>query len=251
MAKITPRASNDSDWFSRGEEAAAQARQAAVSAFRPEFWIKDGESAELIFLDRESFNIHVHQLRMRGRVRKYTCRRRGCPLCKVDTPRFVAVYRVIDLREFPTRDGKKRTEYKQKYFEAGARLQPAIAKLMDKDLLYKKVCEVSRTGGGTQTTYQVIPIGPIDEAFRAILKKQDLMKNHLDIETDYAPRPSDDLESLVEMFGDADERDDAPPARGRAAAPPARRSYFEDVDDIPAGDDGDDEPPFSTEDDDE
>jgi hypothetical protein len=253
MAKFGSKKKADGGWFSKGEEAAAVARQQAASTFKPEFWLLDGESAEVIFLDKESFNIFVHQVKVRGRLRKYTCRRKGCPLCKTDDPRIISVYRVIDLRQFAPKDAKKgdkkplKKEYKQKYYEAGSRIQPTIAKLMDKGLLYKKVCEISRTGAGTQTTYQIIPIGPIDENLRATLKKRGLMTPELNIEEDYAPKPVEDLDMLADLFEDDDDAPAAPAPRGESTT--SRRSYLEDDDD----DDGaeDDEEAATTEDEDD
>lgn len=229
-------------FFTRGEEAAKEARQQTASSFRPEFWMLDGECAEVIFLDKESYNIIMHQLKVRGKVRKYTCRRKGCPLCRTDEPRVYSVYRILDLRQFVSKDdkGKKtKSDFRQKYYEAGSRVQPTIAKLLDKGLLFKQVSEISRSGSGTNTTYQIIPTGPIDPAFRDKLRAKGLMKHQLDIKADYAPKSVEDLEMLAQMFGGADDDDETPTHRHGAGgknsaatgATATRRNYLEDADD--------------------
>lgn len=252
-------ASHNSGWFSRGEEAAAAARKQAGSMYKPEFWLKDGETAEVIFLDKESINIWAHTVYRNGRQRKYTCRRRGCPLCRVDEARVISVYRVLDLRIFAPKDGKKardQFDFRQKYWEVGSRLQPTIAKLLDKGLLYKKVAEVSRDGEGTKTTYQVIPIGPIDPEFKEQLRERELLTPALEFEEDYAPKSLEDLEILAESLSGGKQYhdgDDAPRAARRSGAAgggrrsaaaaggrsapraPARRSYLDDADE---GDEG-------------
>lgn len=219
-------------WFSRGEEAAKKARAQVQSAFRPEFWMRDGESAKIVFLDRESFNIHIHQIKVRGRIRKYTCLRHKCPLCEINDARLIAVYRILDLRKFESKDkqGKKVTSsYKEKYYEVGARLQPVVARLMAKKRLYKKLSEVSRDGEGTATTYQIVPLGPIGPKLKAKIEK--LLTPKLDIEKDYSPKKREELKEFAGVFGGADDEDDDD------APTTSTKNYLEDEDE-------DDEVPF-------
>jgi hypothetical protein len=216
-------------WFSRGEEAAKKARAQAASTFKPELWMYNGETARIIFLDKESFNVHVHSIKIRGRVRKYTCLRHKCPLCKTNDSRLVAVYRVLDLRKFEKKDKDgnpvkgSAAPYKEKYYEVGSRLQPVVARLMAAKRLYKKLSELSRDGEGTATTYQLIPIGPIGPKLRA--KVEAMLTPKLPLETDYAPKPAAELRELAGIFGEGgadDDEDDAEPTTSR--------SYLEDED---------------------
>lgn len=249
MAKLK-RSTKDAGWFTRGAEAAEAARKQAQRSFRPELWMKDGEVAEAIFLDKESFNVSQHSIKLRGRFRKYTCLNRNCPLCKVDDPRVTSVYRVIDLRRFKDKKTGKVGPYKEKYYEAGARIQTTIAKLLSKKQLYKKVCEISRDGAGTNTTYTVIPIGPIGEKLRAKLVRNGLLKPQLDFVEDFAPKDREDLEEIAALlWGSKDsygDDDDEP-----AAARPNRRNYLDDDDDDDDYDDDDDDDSDDDDDDDD
>lgn len=246
--KKTAEAEESTSFFTRGEEAATQAREQQRSIYRPEFWLQEDESAEVIVLDKESFNIWVHTLQVRGKPRKFTCRRKNCPLCKINEPRVVSVYRILDLRVFKPKDADKKKAkfdkhgYKQKYWEVGARLQPTIAKLLEKGRLYKQIAEVSRTGKGTATTYQVIPLGEIDDDLRAILVKRNLLKNALKFEEDYAPKSVEDLETALELFGGVEEDDDERyVSRSKREDAPRRRSYLEDADEDDDDDDADED----------
>lgn len=206
--KTTKSSEKSKGWFTRGEKAAKAARAQIASVFKPEFWMKAGEAAKVVFLDKESFNVHVHSIQVRGRMRKYTCLRHNCPLCKINEPRLFAVYRVIDLRKFKDKEGKV-SPYREKYYEVGARLQPTIARLMSKKLLYKKLAEISRDGAGTATTYQIIPLDEIGPKLKAKIRK--LLTPQLDFMKDYAPKSVAELKELAIAFGglaDADGDDD-------------------------------------------
>lgn len=217
-------------WFSRGEEAAKTARAQAASTFKPELWMYDGETAKIVFLDKESFNVHVHSLKVRGRVRKYTCLRHNCPLCKVNEARLVAVYRVLDLRKFEKKDKAgnpvkgSAAPYKEKYYEVGARMQPVVARLMSKKRLYKKLSELSRDGEGTATTYQLTALGPIGP--KLLLKIESMLKPKLELEKDYAPKPASELRELAGIFGDVNDDDDDDD-NGKTTA---SRNYLDDED---------------------
>lgn len=212
MAKLKKSSSEGNSWFSRGEEAAEQMREQMRSKFTPDFWLKDGESAKVIFLDDTSINIKFHTLKMGSRYKDYTCMGRGCPLCRIKPPSLRAVYRIIDTRVFRDKQGKVTSSLQEKYYKVGVRLQPSIAKLLFKKMLYKKVAEISRTGTGTATTYQIIPLGNIPEAKLKMLKEKGLLEPSLDFEKDFAPLPIEDLREIASVHGiDDDDRSSAPP----------------------------------------
>ncbi len=212
-------------FFTRGEVEAKKAREKAQAAFLPEFWVKDGEEATIIFLDNESININFHTLNIRGRYRDYTCRGKGCPLCKIKAPSLKAVYRIIDTRVFKDKNGNVTSPIKEKYYKVGMRLQPTVAKLLSKGYLYKQLSEVSRSGTGTSTTYQITPGGEVPERLKALLKKEGLMSAKLNFSKNYAPKPIEDLQELVALFGvNEDDNSSGPPAREE----PSRNYLAED-----------------------
>jgi len=229
-------------WFSKGQEEATKARQQAQSTFRPEFWMKSGETAKVIFLDKEPFNIYLHSFNMRGRIKKYTCLRKNCPLCKFDEPRFLSVFRIIDLRKFEGKDGKVVSQ-KEKYYEAGAKAQVTLARLYKKGLAFKRLIEISRDGEGTASTYQFVPIGPIGPKLKARVLK--MLTPKLSFETDYAPKSLVELKDLAAFYGageeNTDDHDDDDDKKTKT------KSYLDDEDE----DDDDTESEDSAESDDE
>jgi hypothetical protein len=50
------------------------------------FWMKKGESKEIVFIDDIPASINEHSLKVDGKWRNYTCLGAMCPLC--DIPRF-------------------------------------------------------------------------------------------------------------------------------------------------------------------
>lgn len=210
----------ENSWFSRGTGAAKKARKQLGFAYRPEFWVKEGETAEAIFLDSEPFNVNIHNVQIRGNLKKYTCRGKGCPLCVGDNPRFISVYRVIDTRSYTSKDGKKHKN-EEKYYEVGPRLAPTIERINSKGMLLKKVVEISRTGTGTSTVYSAMAVGK---------PKIVVPKARLDPTKDYMPKSKEELQTVAELLGFAAEEDDEEETTPRSYMEEEDESEEEDVD---------------------
>ena len=233
----------EATWWTTGAKKAQEARKKMQSMYRPEFWMKDGETANIIFLDAEPFNIYQHQVKIRGRIKKYTCLGPGgrCPLCQVSDPRFLSVYRIIDMRTYESKDGKKHTNT-EKYYEAGARVAPQLERLNDKGKLHLKMLEITRTGATTDTVYSFIYEGKPTIA---------VPQSKLKFQVDYKPKTEEELITVASVLG-GDEDDAPPPAR----EPRKPRDYHsEDEENTEAESngaaDGGEEPTQPTEEDDQ
>ncbi len=104
-------------WFKKGEEGIKEKqRQDAIreerqskQAFR--FWLKEGASARILFLDDDAFFCYVHQFKHDGSWNNYaTCVKdiKPCPICETDSklkPVFVGHYTILDLTSYTKKDG--------------------------------------------------------------------------------------------------------------------------------------------------
>lgn len=221
-------------WYTRSAVEARKARKKMGSNFLPEFWMKDGESAKVIYLDKDPVYLYQHQFNVRGKVKTYTCIGKGCPLCMIKDPRYVAVYRIIDTRKYKDKQGKVISN-KERYHVVGSRLQPTLERIEKNHQLFRRVVELTRTGASTDTTYTAIPIGK---------PKIEIASPKLDTLKDYAPKSRDELEMIAETLGlevereknihshDDDDEDEKPEKK--------TRSYLEDEDEDEDNEDSDD-----------
>lgn len=218
-------------WYTRNAVEARKARKRMSSSFLPEFWLKDGESAKAVFLDREPVYMYQHQFYVRGKTKNYTCLRKKCPLCALKDPRYVAIYRVIDTRTFIGKDKKKRKNV-EKYYVVGSRLQPTLERIEKNHQLFRRVVEITRTGTSTDTTYSALPIGK---------PKFELLPPKLDTLKDYAPKSREELEMIAGTLGmavneaedyddeDEDDDDESPKKNGKKGG--KKRNYLKDEED--------------------
>ena len=207
-------------WFSTGVPEVKKAREQMVSQFKPEFFLKnDGESAKIIVLDKEPFNIYVHQVELRGKFKNYTCMRGNCPLCRVNEPRFLSVYRIIDTRSYEGKDGKVHKNV-ERYYEIGSKVMAQVESLEEEGQWFGKVIKVKRVGKGTKTTYALSYAGDPDKRFKPTLKTVE----------DYRPKSHTELDSLAALLG-AKPQDEAEPVGGGTKA--SRYYEEEDEDDLP------------------
>lgn len=189
-----------SSWYTKGAAEAKKVRRKMASSFLPEFWLKDGQSAKVIFLDREAVYLYQHTFNVRGKMKNYTCLRKGCPLCAVADrdPRYVAIYRVLDLRKYKNKAGKVITQT-ERYYVVGSRLQPTLERLEKNHQLYNRVVEITRTGSGTDTVYSAISVGK---------PKIEVPAPSLKTLKDYAPKTREELEMIAETLGMVQKRDE-------------------------------------------
>lgn len=102
-------------WFDRGVNQKRLAEEKAKRSKGFRFFLKKGETANIIFLEREPFAISEHMVRLEGskRLHEYTCRRQigeKCPLCAAgNVPRYTGFLTIIDTRSYEAKDGTTKT----------------------------------------------------------------------------------------------------------------------------------------------
>jgi hypothetical protein len=207
------------EWYNKGMGAVQKAREEAKASFRPEFFLKDdGDSAKVIPLDSEPFNVYVHSVELRGRFRKYTCMRKNCPLCKVNEPRFISVYRIIDTRSYDDKQGKTHKN-EERYWEIGSKLMAQVESLDEDGNFFGQIVKVKRAGKGTKTTYAITFVGEPNKVPKATLKPVE----------DYAPKSRQELQTIAELLGCKDEDADYTESKSKDAS----RYYGDDEEDVP------------------
>lgn len=201
-------------WHGTGLGEVQKVREQMASQFKPEFFLRDdGSSAKIVVLDKEPFNIYVHQVELRGKFKKYTCMKGSCPLCKVNEARFLCVYRIIDTSSYEGKDGKVHKNV-EKYYEIGSKVMAQVESLEEEGLWYGKVVKVKRIGKGTKTSYALTPAGDSEKRYKPSLKPLE----------DYKPKSFAELETLAQLLGYKPE-EDAPVGGGASAS-----RYYEEND---------------------
>lgn len=207
------------EWYNKGMGAVKKAREEAKASYRPEFFLKDdGDSAKVIPLDSEPFNVYVHSVELRGRYRKYTCMRKNCPLCKVNEPRFISVYRIIDTRSYDDKQGKTHKN-EERYWEIGSKLMAQVESLDEDGNFFGQIVKVKRAGKDTKTTYAITFVGEPNKVPKATLKPVE----------DYAPKSRQELQTIAELLGCKDEDADYTESKSKDAS----RYYGDDEEDVP------------------
>ena len=182
---------DDSSWFSSGYDVVKE--EAAKNTYGDEFRIDDGEAVKVRFLSEEPVSFRQHNPNIEGKWPKYTCRQGldgGCPLCKVGhKARFVGAFSVYDYRD------KKVKVYVQgiRVLKVLDRLHVREGGLMGQDF------EITRTGTGTDTTYNFIPLAPGEVPVEA--KEENGKLKSMDLSTKYAPRPVEELTGVATKIG--------------------------------------------------
>jgi hypothetical protein len=206
------------EWYNKGMGAVQKAREEAKASYRPEFFLKeDGDSAKIIPLDSEPFNVYQHSVELRGRFRKYTCMRKNCPLCKVNEPRFVSIYRIIDTRSYEDKQGKTHKN-EERYWEIGSKLMAQVESLDEDGNFFGQIVKVKRAGKGTKTTYAITFVGEPNKVPKATLKPVE----------DYAPKSRQELQTIAELLGCKDEDADYTESKSKDAS----RYYGDDEDEV-------------------
>jgi len=126
-------------------------KQASAVPRTGRFFIKDGETKKIQFLENEPFCIYQHTLQVDGKWQSFTCLQGSgeeCPLCEKGTPaRFVGLFTVIDHSEEDKR-------WKYKVFTQGIRVLKQLERLAAKPKgMNGYIFEISRTGNGVDTSY--------------------------------------------------------------------------------------------------
>jgi hypothetical protein len=195
-------------WFERGRDKARRRIKRDAARQKQMFqqnsvrylWIKDGEEATVRFLDVEPVTFFEHSLRVGGRFEEKTCSGEDdCLACKRGIPRrWKAAYNVIDRREFKGKDG---TVYVDtvKIYKVGKQVFEQIDRVDRKYDLEDCEISIERSGGGLDTTYQLLP-EPSSE-----LSQEDKLKDKIDLVKALQPPTQKQLEVWL---GAADDDED-------------------------------------------
>jgi hypothetical protein len=168
-----------------------------------EFWLADGESAIVQFYADEPYCTEGHTIQQGKQFPFVPCQltaQRHCLMCEESlTPSWKAIFKVADHRGTWDKD-KKRFKYDkivEKVWLMPAALTEQLRTYVEKKRknLSEVVLEVTRTGSGTKSTYN-IDLAWDEDADRPI--KPSKLKSELpDLEEIYAP-PTDDY--VVEHY---------------------------------------------------
>lgn len=168
-----------------------------------EFWLADGESAVIQFYDDEPFCTEGHTVQQKGKYIFVPCqltKQRHCLLCEESvTPSWKAIFKVADHRG--TWDKDKRRFKHDKVVEKVWLMPSALTEQLrtyvekKKKSLSEVVLEITRTGSGTKSTYN-IDLAWDDDLDRP-MKPAKLKSELPELEEIYAP-PTDDY--VVEHY---------------------------------------------------
>lgn len=146
-----------------------QAEAKSRRNFVPSLILKDGESTVIRFVTDEPVTFREHYLPNAQGRKFYTClegvEENGevveCPFCSSgNKPSFRGAYLIIDrgTDTWVDKDGKQQTAQNQiKIFKQGIKVLKVLDKIRSKRELTEWDIEISRTGSGTDTSYNFIP----------------------------------------------------------------------------------------------
>ena len=140
------------------QEAVREANKNRVNRF---FLSKDGDEADVYFLNEEPVNYRAHtvpQTTQSGKTfyKDFLCTgEKDCDYC-VDhgNPSFKSAFLVIDNTPYETKDGKT-VPQTLKMYSVGTRVATQLARLSTKYGLVNRTYTIVRNGSGTSTTYTV------------------------------------------------------------------------------------------------
>lgn len=113
------------------------------------FWLKDGETREVVFLDDAKFGVYEHVVPLNGSYKNFTCAGGDCILCGMEKQRtYREYYSVLDLTPYKDKNGKDH-KFSRKAL-AATKDVAAILQSRRADIggtLQGKKFKVSRSGG--------------------------------------------------------------------------------------------------------
>lgn len=161
-------------WFSTGydavEKRSKELEEQQNKNYLPAFFLKEDESATIIFLTDEPINYYHHYVKSLKRY--FTCSQDGnCPLCDTgNKPSYVGAYLVLDTRyeEWEKDSQKYSRQNTVKIMKHGIKALKQLKKHNEKRGLKNFAWEIDRTGSGSQdTTYAFTPV-PLDDVANGI-----------------------------------------------------------------------------------
>jgi len=129
----------------------SQVQQSRGSKGVGNFYIKDGESKKIQFIENEPTCIYEHVTNIDGKWKSLTCLKGSgeeCPLCENgESPRFVGKFTIIDYSE-------ANEKWRIKMYTQGIRVLKLLEQRAKKEKgLNGYIYEVTRTGNGVDTLY--------------------------------------------------------------------------------------------------
>jgi len=186
---------NKSSWMKTGFQAASKEianNKAKRGSYTPDFWLKNGEEANVRFISSEPVCIYQHRFRNGTRWNTSTCLGEHCPMCEGGNKKqFVGVFSVIDRRkeQWIGKDSKEvKRENTVKMWRCGTRIMGSLERLTAKrGSLMGYDINVERRGESTDTVYTLLPDEPTP------MSAEDKAKKPLDLITLLAPKQRAEL----------------------------------------------------------
>lgn len=210
------------EWFSKGwdETIKEKTKLEALSQMKrdratPRFYLKEGEEAEIMFVDDSPFNVYEHKVELNGKWETLICTKEWqvCPICRAfpkNKSSFTVYLTIIDFRPYTKSDGKVIKLQKKLY---GAKFNmPKVLYDLNKRLkgLSSVLCKVKRYDAKSPSSGDYIEaIKRVKDPLKLVGSKEDLTP--YDYEKVFAPFTDDELKALgitgVSILGEDTEED--------------------------------------------
>lgn len=97
-------------WFVKGDDPQRDSFiKNASSSSVIRFWLKNGETKEIVFLDDARFGVYEHTVQLNGKWDTFTCSGSLCALCGHGKERaYVEYYSILDLTPYVAKTGQKK-----------------------------------------------------------------------------------------------------------------------------------------------
>lgn len=189
-------------WASTGYEKAREI-SAAMDNRTEYFYLEDGKSATVRFLQDKPLCVFEHRVKVGEKHRTLTCLEgtgEVCPLCEANIPKtFKGYYSIMQ-------DGMV------KQYKVGVTVLKTLDKFFGKyNTLKDRTYEISRVGGGLKTTYTFAPDdkAPFSEAEKAA--------KLIDFEKILAPKTRTQIQGIMSAVHTEPEGEEAGDEAGSAA----------------------------------
>jgi hypothetical protein len=189
----------------------ALAKAAKIAGIRaPEFWVRDGESRLIRFLDEDAVvSFLCYKMKLNGRWVRYTKPVDGKPdlfASKLGLrPGRVFVYRIIDIQGYVNKRGKKITN-QGKFLVASNKMYEQtrlVARESELDLNEQNI-KMSRSGSGPDTTHVFIlkPVSPLTPEMKKAAASFPKWKDY------FKPPTTSEQKSIIASYAPGGDDDD-------------------------------------------
>lgn len=97
-------------WYVKGDDPSRDSfiKNASASTVM-RFWLKNGETKEIVFLDDARFGVYEHTVQLNGKWETFTCAGASCVLCGYGKDRsYAEYYSILDLTPYTSKTGQKK-----------------------------------------------------------------------------------------------------------------------------------------------